>query len=208
MKAPALLRPSRDRLEQPLLAEQLEVDGRRYFQLPLVDEFAVARRNAYPVALYEPDRTAPSVSHRDDAGTLQIAYDQLTLVGWMLHLPWATNPVSLNRGGKRGGWRQDAAANRAVRELAFSLALNRIPRQKRIRVRLDWHVSTVRTRDEDNLMRAMKHLVDGLRLAGVVDDDNRTYVLRDMPTIPYRSPADGGYAHMRLYVWITPPAMV
>lgn len=200
MKAPAVLEPGNLRrlrlVKQPVL-----VGDRRLLQLPLVDDYAVHQNNAYPVALYERDPDVPSVIDRDAAGALQLAYDELRLAGWMLHLPYATNPVSLNRGGKRGGWRADAKAAGAVRDLAYGLALHRIPNLPRIRVSLEWHVSTARTRDEDNLVKMQKHLVDGLRLAGVVHDDDRRYVLRDYPTITYRPRADGGYAHMRLFVW-------
>lgn len=164
------------------LTDTVDVAGSRYLVLPLVDDFAVFRANAYPVALY--------------------ARDTLALAGWMLHLPWAKNPAPMNRSGARGGWRDAAHQARTVRDVAYSLALGRIPLQSRIRVLLHWHVVTKRTRDEDNLVRCMKHLVDGLKLAGVVVDDDRTYVLRDMPEIHHRPTSAGGYAHMRLYVLI------
>ena len=181
-------------------APRLEVRGRVLFAVPMVDDFAAFRANAYPLALYAPIRTQPTVAGRSDAGDLLVEYSQLELAGWMLHLPWAKNPAPMNRSGARGGWRDAARQARTVREVAYSLALGRIPRQSRIRVRLDWHVTTRRIRDEDNLVRCMKHLVDGLKRAGVVVDDDRTYVLRDMPEIHYRAVAAGGYPHMRLYV--------
>lgn len=180
------------------------VRDRDLYAIPMVDAFAVFPTNAYPLALYEPRRANPTVSARSAAGDLLVEYSELELAGWMLHLPWEKNPAPMNRSGARGGWRQDAAQARLVRETAYSLALGRIPRQRRIRALLHWHVTTRRTRDEDNLVRCMKHLVDGLRLAGVVDDDDRQYVLRDMPEIHYRSAADGGHGHMRLYVLLEP----
>lgn len=163
-------------------AHEVTVADRRLAAVPMVADFAVARANAYLEALY--------------AGN--------DLAGWMLHLPWAKNPAPMNRSGSRGGWRDAARQSRTVRDVAYQLALGRIPQQRRIRVLLHWHVTTKRTRDEDNLIRCMKHLVDGLKLAGVVVDDDRTYVLRDMPTIVHQAPADGGYAHMRLYVLRAP----
>jgi hypothetical protein len=181
---------------QPLL----EFHDRPLFDVPMVEDFAIARSNAYLVALYGLDRDQPEVAARSAAGDVLLTHPRLELAGWMLHLPWAKNPAPMNRSGSRGGWREAALQSRTVREVAFQLALHRIPRQARIRVRLDWHVTTRRVRDEDNLVRCMKHLVDGLRLAGVVDDDDRRYVLRDMPEIQHRPEADGGYAHMRLYV--------
>ena len=155
-------------------------DGRHLHLEPLVPEYAVTPRNAYLCAL------------NDDTGAL---------AGWMLHLPWATNPAPMNRSGARGGWRIAARQAATVRDVAFQLALRRIPLQARIRVRLDWHVTTRRIRDEDNLVRCMKHLVDGLRLAGVVEDDHAQFVRRDMPAIHYDP---SGYAHMRLYVLVEP----
>lgn len=164
----------------------LELNDRQLLAYPMVEAFAAFRGNAYPLALYAP------------------AGDRLSLAGWMLHLPWAKNPAPMNRSGARGGWRTAARQAATVRDVAYQLALGAIPQQPRIRVRLDWHVVTRRTRDEDNLVRCMKHLVDGLKLAGVVVDDDRTYVLRDMPEIHYRAAADGGYPHMRLYVLRAP----
>ena len=124
--------------------------------------------------------------------------------GWMLWLPYATNPVPMNRNGSRKGWRAEAAKVAAVRSTAEVLAHNRIPRQDRIRVRLDWEVTTRRTRDEDNLVKCMKHLVDGLRSAGVVVDDTREYVERLMPEINLAPAGPSRQAHMRLWIWTLP----
>lgn len=156
-------------------------DGRRLHVVPLVPEFAVFPNNAYLVALHADVAEPP--------------------VGWMLHLPWAKNPAPMNRSGARGGWRAAARQAATVRDVAFQLALRRIPLQRRIRVRLDWHVTTRRIRDEDNLVRCMKHLVDGLKLAGVVEDDHSEFVRRDMPSIVLDPE---GYAHMRLFVLVEP----
>lgn len=124
--------------------------------------------------------------------------------GWLLWLPYDKNPVPMNRSGSKAGWRATAAAARNVRETAATLARNRIPLQPRIRVRLDWEVTTRRTRDEDNLMKCAKHLVDGLTTAGVVVDDNRLYVERLMPEINYAPPSRDRVAHMRLWIWTLP----
>lgn len=196
------MRPAPTELDRSAanVAGAVELRGRELLVVPLVDDFAVAPANAYVCGLYAPVRDDPTVVDRSAAGDLLVAYSRLQLAGWMLHLPWAKNPAPMNRSGARGGWRAAAAQSRTVRDVAFTLARAHVPRQGRIRVRLDWHVTTRRIRDEDNLVRCMKHLVDGLRLAGVVDDDDRRYVLRDMPEIVTTSSADGGYAHMRLYV--------
>lgn len=135
---------------------------------------------------------------RPPAAHLRVLDDD---AGWMLWLPYATNPVPMNRNGSRGGWRTEARAVAAVRTLAVVLARGSIPPQDRIRVRLDWEVTTRRTRDEDNLVKCMKHLVDGLRIAGVVVDDTRRYVERLMPEINFAPASPSRQAHMRLWIW-------
>lgn len=121
--------------------------------------------------------------------------------GWLLWLPYALNPVPMNRSGSRASWRAEAAKVAAVRQTAEVLVHRRIPPQPRIRVRLDWEVTTRRIRDEDNLVKCMKHLVDGVKLAGVIPDDDRRYVDRLMPEINY---APNRLAHMRLWIWALP----
>jgi len=124
--------------------------------------------------------------------------------GWMLWLPYATNPVPMNRNGSRKTWRAEARAVATVRDTAEVLAQRRIPQQQRIRVRLDWEVTTKRVRDEDNLVKCMKHLVDGLRIAGVVQDDTREFVERLMPEINLAPASPTRQAHMRLWIWRLP----
>lgn len=127
------------------------------------------------------------------------------LAGWLLHLPWERNPLPMNK-ARHGSWQADARAVRNVRELATYLA-GKIPAQERIWVRLDWEVTDRRDRDEDNLVRCMKALVDGIRIAGVVPKDTGLHVRRLMPTINYapRS-ATRPRAFMRLWILTTNPA--
>lgn len=142
------------------------------------------------------------VSHRDPDGHLRLAH-QFTInepvIGWVLHLPWERDPLPMNNRLHRHA---KTAQIRMIRETAFQLARSaRIPNQDRIRTRLDWEVIDKRTRDEDNLSYTYKSLVDGLRLAGVIHDDNRRYILREMPEIHYapRSP-ERPRAFMRLHI--------
>ena len=121
--------------------------------------------------------------------------------GYALHLPYRLNPLPMNK-SRHGHWAQEAGQVRLVRETARALTVRKIPPQDRIRVRLDWEVTDKRDRDEDNLVKCMKSLVDGIRLAGVVPKDTRQYVLRDMPNINYapKSPTRPE-AFMRLWIW-------
>jgi hypothetical protein len=144
-------------------------------------------------------------------------------IGWVLHLPYETNPLPMN--GSHGHWRSSAAKKREARETAFLLTRGSIPRQERIRVRLDWEVLTRGDRDEDNLGVFFKALVDGLRdwqpkwskksglpkpplLPNLVPTDTREYVLREHPRINYASKADrppGVKPHFRLLIWPAGP---
>lgn len=151
----------------------------------------------------------PTVVSRDPDGSPVLDSHNLRpleLAGWAMHLPWSSNPLPANaRYAHRSvEWRAIAK----VRETARVLALRRIPPQDRIRVRLDWEVVTKRTRDEDNLWKCAKALVDGIRLAGVVPDDDRRFVLRDTPGIRY-APADPTTrpaAFMRLWIFKVNPS--
>jgi hypothetical protein len=131
-------------------------------------------------------RLAPEVSHRDPDGSIVLRpqYERGPLLGWALYLPYETNPLSANRNGRYGGgWREEARWIRSVRETAYRLTHRRIPPQESILVTLEWEVVAKRTRDEDNLVKLMKALTDGIRIAGVVPDDSRPYVHREFPVI-------------------------
>lgn len=145
-------------------------------------------------------RLEPRIAHIDPDGTMVLDSSNRTptaLAGWALHLPWERNPIPAN--GSHGHWRAKAAKVRPVREMARSLVLHRIPPQERVRIRLDWLVVTKRDRDEDNLMGTLKALTDGMRLGGVVPNDTREFVLRDMPRID-DAPLGTRKAYMRFYI--------
>lgn len=124
----------------------------------------------------------------------------LALAGWAMHLPWAANPLPAN--ARYAHRRLEHAAIAKVRETARILALRKIPPQDRVRIRLDWEVTTKRIRDEDNLWKCAKALTDGVRLAGVVPDDDRRFVLRDTPLIHYAptDPTSRPAAYMRFWI--------
>lgn len=146
---------------------------------------------------------APTVVARDPDGSAVLdshALQPLELAGWALHLPWPQNPLPAN--ARYSHRRLEWAAVQKVRETARFLCLRRIPPQDRIRIRLDWEVVSRRTRDEDNLWKAAKALTDGVRLAGVVPDDDRRFVLRESPEIHYAptDPASRPAAFMRFWI--------
>lgn len=180
----------------------------RLYELPLIPDFSVAFDNAHARALYRCDLN-PNITGLDPDGSFRLDPTDVVpveLVGWALHLPWEKNPIPANKPSGKSHWSYIAKATAPVRQTGFTLArAARIGAQPRIRVRLDWEVTDRRVRDEDNLVPTMKALVDGIRTAGIVPDDHRRYVLRDMPTIRYapKSPARP-HAFMRLWIWREP----
>lgn len=206
---PALLSDEKIARLRRVTLEPAPLDGetRRLYALPLVDEFAAVPTNGYALAIYATELD-PKMSHRDPDGSLVLdssSVRPVEHVGWAFHLPWAKNPVPANKPSGGSHWRSVWRATAPVRETGFQLArAARIGGQPRIRVRLDWEVTTRHTRDEDNLVPCMKALVDGIRTAGVIPDDDRRYCLRDMPEIHYAPAGRNRYPHMKLWIWKVP----
>jgi crossover junction endodeoxyribonuclease RusA len=93
---------------------------------------------------------------------------------WHIDLP-LTAPMSLN---DRQHWRTKAAATKSLRRAVMLLSRSKqIPRCERVSVELHWVPNTVRRRDGDNPAPTVKACVDGLRDAGVVDDDDQAHVV-------------------------------
>ena len=89
-----------------------------------------------------------------------------------IHIPLATNPLSLN---SRMHWRTKAKHTKQWRMFAaFNAA--RYPVLPACDVTLTWYVTDNRRRDEDNLYLLLKALCDGLVDAGVVADDTHQYM--------------------------------
>lgn len=174
-------------------------DKQRYLESP-VNDLAASPGLPHVIDLYDPI-LEPVVIGRDPDGSPLLDSHALTPGehrGWALHLPWEKNPLPMNQ-ARHGHYAQKAREVAAVRDLAYTLALRTIPHQDRIRVRLDWIVTARRDRDEDNVVRCMKALTDGIRIAGVITKDTRDHCLRDMPVITYQPPTEGR-AHMRLWI--------
>lgn len=168
---------------------------------PLVDDFAAIPQNAYVSSLHQP-LIRELVTGRDPDGSPLLAPRTAgPELGWLIHLPYEKNPIPANKASGKSHWSHTAKAVGAVRETAFLLARRHLTPQPKIRVRLDWEVLTRTVRDEDNLVPCMKALVDGIRSAGIIPDDDRRYCSRVMPEIHYapKSPTRP-LAHMLLWV--------
>lgn len=99
---------------------------------------------------------------------------------WTLPLPFAT-PLSLN---DRMHWAVKAKHVKAWRGVACDLARReRIPTLDRMTAVLHYRPRDNRARDVDNLVASLKPLVDGLRDAHVVTDDDTTHYLLTSPAI-------------------------
>ena len=51
------------------------------------------------------------------------------------------------------------------------------------RVSVKAYFKNKRSRDEDNFMGSLKHMYDGIVAAGVVPDDNRRHMIRELPDL-------------------------
>lgn len=115
--------------------------------------------------------------------TIPVPTTALAAIGvHTLRFDYATNPVSPN--GQRGSHYAHARRIRDVRRISWAIARNaRVPHFDRCQIGLTWYVNVDRRRDADNLLYTFKAMVDGLRDAGVITDDNDRIVTRHMPRI-------------------------
>lgn len=99
---------------------------------------------------------------------------------WLLDLPYG-RPVTLNdRMSHIVRWKR----TKPYREAAYVLArAAKIPPCDKVRVTLIYTPRDRRVRDPLNLVPTVKALEDGLVDAGVVPDDNPTYLQSVMPLI-------------------------
>ena len=111
-----------------------------------------------------------------------------------IHLPIATNPLSLNA---RMHWRKKATLTKQWRTFT-ALAAARYPALPACDVTLTWYVTDNRRRDEDNLFGLLKPLADGLVDAGVVADDTHQYMGKQCRIV--RAPEGTQTAYMELRV--------
>lgn len=99
---------------------------------------------------------------------------------WTIALPFS-KPLSLN---DRMHWRVKATHTKAWRGVAYDLARReQIPTLQRMTAVLHYRPRDNRARDVDNLVASLKPLIDGLRDAHVVDDDDTRHYTLTSPEI-------------------------
>lgn len=111
---------------------------------------------------------------------------------WTLTLPWRDMPLSLNdRRHHMAQYQLAAEVKDWTRKLAAQAG---IPRLAHATVTLVWVVPDRRIRDEENPVPTLKACCDGLRdevrrgvrVLGIVPDDNPAWMTKHMPVIEYR----------------------
>ena len=109
---------------------------------------------------------------------------------YTLEIPWDRPP--LRRNGSRGNPKARNKLVQAVRHAGWALAREqKIPQYDHILVRLHYAPGRHQPQDPMNLTDTSKALIDGLRDAGVVVDDDSTHVAEFEPEIlfpPARGP--------------------
>ena len=125
----------------------------------------------------------------------QVQTDTLTVPVFVFELPWEKPPLTENQ---RLHWRKKSALVKAIRSHVHWMTV-RVPHFDRIRVDLEWVVTTRHRRDADNIVPTLKAICDGLVDAGIVDDDTPDFMDKQMPTLTYEL---GG--RPRLVLTITP----
>ena len=117
---------------------------------------------------------------------------------WTLALPYQKPPLTLNmRLHHMAKWRLEQEIQTAALVLARA---QKVPMCERISVELHWRPKTRRARDGDNLFATIKPLVDGIRKAGVISDDDSTRVVHRNPVI---HPPESAAPHGGLWLVIT-----
>ncbi|HEY9251577.1 MAG TPA: hypothetical protein VIP06_02880 [Nocardioides sp.] len=117
---------------------------------------------------------------------------------WTLTLPYQTPPLTLNmRLHHKAKWRLEQQLQADAMVLARAA---KVPACERISVELHWRPRARRARDGDNLFATIKPLVDGIRKAGVISDDDSTRVVHRNPVI---HPPESAAPHGGLWLVIT-----
>lgn len=117
---------------------------------------------------------------------------------YVLELPWATPPLSMN---DRMHPQERARITREVRNVGRDLGRRILPHgMAHPALTLVWLVTTRHARDSDNVVATLKPLADGISDAGVVEDDTPEHMHKAMPIIAYAkgNPKAPG---MYLVVW-------
>jgi len=124
-------------------------------------------------------RRAVTKTHTAAPGTQPAELEDIT---YTLELPWPRPPLSRN--GSRGHPIARSKTVKAVRKAGWALAREqKIPQHDHIVVRLHYAPGRRQPQDPMNWTDTSKALIDGLRDAGVVVDDNTEHVTEWEPEI-------------------------
>jgi len=93
---------------------------------------------------------------------------------YTITLPAGLPLLNLN---DRGHWAARYRRSEALKKAAWTLALQqKIPRLERVSVLVEYQPGDLRRRDGDNIAASAKALIDGLRAAGVLPEDDSRHV--------------------------------
>ena len=93
---------------------------------------------------------------------------------YTLALPPGLALLNLN---DRGHWGARYRRSEALKKAAWALALSqKIPRLERVSVTVEYQPRDLRRRDGDNIAASAKALIDGIRAAGVLPEDDSRHV--------------------------------
>ena len=93
---------------------------------------------------------------------------------YTIELPAGVKLLNLN---DRGHWAARYRRSEALKKAAWALALQqKIPRLERVSIVAEYQPGDLRHRDPDNIAASAKALIDGLRAAKVLPEDDSRYV--------------------------------
>lgn len=108
---------------------------------------------------------------------------------WTLEFDLERNPLPMN--GAQWRRHQHTGWIKAIRNMTEARAQYAgIPPMRRAQVQLWWFVHDRRRRDEGNLARLEKAMIDGLVRAGVILDDSPDYLVQHRARIDVVNPTD------------------
>lgn len=114
---------------------------------------------------------------------------------YTVRFPYPKPPLSLNQ---RLHHMAKAVLTAQIRRDTAALASD-IPFLGRCEVALTWYVNDRRRRDDENPIPTMKAMCDELVTLGVVEDDTRQFMVKQMPSIVW-IPKATATAHMLLTI--------
>lgn len=120
---------------------------------------------------------------------------------WTLPLPWRRPPLNLNQ--RHAHWAVENKLKQEIKtETAKVARALRVPTLQGVIAELVYYPGNNRVMDSDNIAPTMKAVLDGLRVAHVLPDDDASRVLRTSQRIVLRrdDPYDGKTGRMYLHL--------